>query len=366
MESLVVSLLKMNFAAVWSKVWPVLVAILFFGIVIMIHELGHFITAKIFKVKVNEFSLGMGPALLKKKGKVTQYSLRLFPIGGYVSMEGEDEESDDENAFLKKDCWKRIIIVAAGAIMNLLLGFIICIAITLSDKMIVTNVVADFRENSVTQQAGVKPGDEIISINGRSVGNWLDLSYNMMTDKDGKLDMVVKRDKEKILFENIQYPMQKNEDGSSTIIFDMYVLAQKPTFFNVLKGSFNDTVSMAKIVYHSLFDLITGQFTLNDMAGPIGTVGSIANAASESVKDTNYSYIAFIMAMITVNIGVFNLLPLPALDGGRLFFLLVELIRRKPINPKYEGYIHAAGMVLLLIFMAVISTNDVIRLIRGG
>lgn len=359
-------MLKVTASLVWSKAWPILVAILFFGIVIFLHELGHFTFAKIFKVKVNEFAMGMGPALLKKKIKGTVYALRLFPIGGFVSMEGEDEDSEDENAFGKKKCWQRMIIVAAGATVNILLGFILIIVIKAGTDRIGTNVVAKFDDPTITSSHGLEVGDKIIKVNGRSVWTDLDLTYTMMSDKDGVMDITVKRNGEKVFIDDAKFEMKKYEDGTEAIYFDMYILGVNNSFFNVLKYSALDTLSTIKIVYNSLFDLITGQYKLHDLAGPIGTVDYIAEAASTAVKETNYSYIMFIMALITVNIGVFNLLPLPALDGGRLFFMLIELIRRKPINPKYEGYVHAAGMILLFGFMIIISASDIYKLITGG
>lgn len=356
----------MTASLVWSKAWPILVAIVFFGIIIFLHELGHFTFAKIFKVKVNEFAMGMGPAILKKKFKGTQYALRLFPIGGFVSMEGEDEDSEDENAFGKKKCWQRMIIVAAGATVNILLGFILIVIMQSNTERIGTNVVAKFDDPTLTSSHGLQVGDKIVKVNGRSVWTDLDLTYIMMSDKDGVMDITVKRNGEKVFIKDAKFEMTTYEDGTEAIQFDMYILGVDTNFFNVLKYSALETVSTIKIVYNSLFDLITGQYSFRDLAGPIGTVDYIAEAATTAVEETNYSYILFIMALITVNVGVFNLLPLPALDGGRLFFMLIELIRRKPINPKYEGFVHAAGMILLIGFMIAVSASDIYKLITGG
>lgn len=341
-------------------------ALLLFGIIIVVHELGHFSVAKFFKVKINEFSIGMGPAFFKKKKKDTLYALRILPIGGYVSMEGEDEESDDENAFNNKACWKRVLIVAAGAIMNILLGFILIIAMKSTSEHIGTNVIAAFDDENATSAHGIMIGDKIIEVNGRSILTVLDLTYNMMSDKDGILDITLKRNGEKIELNNVKFDMIEYEDGTEAIYFDMYILAEKPTFSNVISTSFLETASMIKIVYNSLFDLVTGQFSLRDMAGPIGTVDYIADAASTSVKETDYSYVLMIISLITINIGVFNLLPIPALDGGRLLFLIIEMIRRKPINQKYEKYVHATGFLILILFMVVISASDIIKLVNGG
>lgn len=359
-----INLLSFDITVLWSKAWPIIIAILFFGLIIFIHEFGHFIFAKIFKVKVNEFALGMGPTLFKKKGKVTTYALRLFPIGGFVSMEGEDEESTDENSFSKKPCWQRIIIVAAGAMMNLILGLIICLCINANQNLVATSTVASFREDAVSVSSGLKENDKIVKIDGHSVTSYMDLSFLMMRDKDGVMDITVKRDGEKVELNDVKFEMREYDDGTKALYFDFMVYGVKPTFFNVLKSSIGETYSIMKVVYLSLFDLVTGQYGLNDLSGPIGTVTYIADAATSAGETRDYSNLFLIMALITINIGVFNLLPLPALDGGRLFFMLIELIRRKPIKAKYESWVHAAGLVLLFALMLVISASDILKLIR--
>lgn len=266
-------LLAVNFGTVWGKAWPIILAILFFGVIIFVHELGHFTFAKIFKVKVNEFALGMGPTLFKIQGKETKYALRLFPIGGFVSMEGENDESDDPNAFGKKKCWKRIIIVIAGAIMNLILGFVLLTIMLSNTDLIGTRQVAGFQAGAVSSSYGLKAGDEILKIDNKHVISEMDLSYLLMRDKDGNVDLTVKRDGKKVLLENVQFQMREGEDGKSSMFFDLIIIGVKPNFVNTLKYSALEGVSMAKVVYLSLFDLVTGQYGLNDLAGPIGTVG---------------------------------------------------------------------------------------------
>ena len=363
-EVVIINILSFDMGAIWSKAWPILIAILFFGFIIFIHELGHFTFAKIFKVKVNEFAMGMGPTLLKKKYKDTTYALRLLPIGGFVSMEGEDEESEDENSFSKKPCWQRIIIVVAGALMNIILGLIICICINANQELIGTSVIADFREDSVSVSSGLQKNDEIIKIDSHSVTSYMDLSFLMMRDKDGVMDITVKRDGEKVEIPDVKFTMRENEDGSKSLYMDFLVYGVKPTFLTTLKSGFGETFSIIKVVYLSLFDLVTGQYGLNDLSGPIGTVTYIADAATSAGQSQDFSTLFLIMTLITVNIGVFNLLPLPALDGGRLFFMVIELIRRKPVKQKYEAWVHAAGFVLLIGLMLIISASDIIKLIR--
>lgn len=354
---------------VWDKAFPILIAILFFGLLIFFHELGHFLFAKLFKVQVNEFSMGMGPALFKFKKGETQYSIRLFPIGGFVSMEGEDRESDNERAFGNKPAWQRFIVIAAGGTINILIGVII-IAISLAGTdLIGLPVIHSFEENAVSQQYGLMPGDRITKINGKNVYSEIDMTFLMARDKDGVIDFTVKRDGEKLDVNGVKFETATEEINGKetlTIIYDFIILGQKPGFVNVAKHSVLQSISTARIVWMSLLDLVTGQYGLADLSGPIGTVSYIADAAVEAEQQTDYSFLYTLMSFIAINIGLFNLLPLPALDGGRLFFLLIEIIFRKPVPAKYEGWVHAVGMALLMALMVIISFSDIYRLIKGG
>ncbi len=352
-------------AAVWGKVWPILLAILFFGLIIFFHELGHFTFAKLFKVQVNEFAMGMGPTLFKFKKGETKYALRLFPIGGFVSMEGEDEESDNERAFNKKPVWQRFIITAAGGTVNLIMGVII-VAIMLSQtNLIGLPEIHSFEENSVSSQYGLQAKDKIKEINGKNVYSEYDLGFLMSRDKDGIIDFVVERGGEEISLDGVKFQTYDN-NGTLTIVYDFIIRGVEPTFLNVAKNAALESISIARIVWISLLDLVTGQYGLSDLSGPIGTVSFIADAAQTATQETDYTYLLTLMAMIAINIGLFNLLPLPALDGGRLFFMFIELIFRKPVPRKYEGWVHAIGLVLLLGLMVVISFSDIMRLVRGG
>lgn len=350
--------------AVWGKVWPILLAILFFGLIVFFHELGHFTFAKLFKVKVNEFAMGMGPTLFKFKKGETKYALRLLPIGGFVSMEGEDEESENENAFCNKPAWQRFIIVAAGGTINLIMGVIIVAIMLLQTDLIGLPEIHSFHENSVSSQYGLQVGDEIKKINGKNVYSEYDLSFLMQRDKDGVFDFVVERNGEKVELNGVKFETYDN-NGTLTIIYDFIIKGVEPSFSSVAKNAVSESVSIGRIVWISLLDLVTGQYGLSDLSGPIGTVTYIADAAEIAQQETDYSYLLNMLAMITINIGLFNLLPLPALDGGRLFFILIEMIFRKPVPRKYEGWVHATGLVLLLILMAVISFSDIWRLIKG-
>lgn len=359
-------LLAIRALSIWSKIWPILVAILFFGLIIAIHELGHFLSAKLFHVKVNEFSLGMGPAIFKKQKGETRYALRCLPIGGYVSMEGEEEASDDERAFCNKKPWQKFIIVAAGAIMNLILGLIFVILLTSMEDLIGTTQIHSFYDNAVSAQYGLEAGDIITEINGTKIYSSRDISYCLLRDDDGVYNFMVKRGGEKVQLYDVHFETKTDEDGNHTIIFDFILVGVEKTPLNVLTTAAKDTLSIARLVWLTLFDLITGHYGINDLSGPVGTVSIIAEVTSEAAASgTGFDTIIYIMALITINVGVFNLLPIPALDGGRLFFIIIEGIRRKPIPAKYESYIHAAGFALLLLLMVVITFNDIKNLITG-
>ncbi len=356
--------LAINISAVWNKVWPILMAILFFGLIIGIHELGHFLTAKLFKVKVNEFALGMGPAIFKKQKGETKYALRCFPIGGYVSMEGEDESSDDERAFCNKKWWKKFIIVAAGAIMNLILGFIFVIVLTSMEDLIGTPQIHSFYENATSVQYGLEAGDTIKKINGTNIYSSRDISYALQRDEDGIYDFTVERNGEKVLLEDVHFETKDAGNSHNIIIYDFIIVGVEKTFFNVISTAVKDTVSIARLIWLTLFDLITGHYGINDLSGPVGTVSIIAQTTSEAVATgVGFENIIYIMALISINVGVFNLLPVPALDGGRLFFIGIEAIIRKKIPAKYEGYIHAIGLSILIMLMVFITCNDIKNLI---
>lgn len=358
--------LSVTAGQIWSKVWPVLVAILFFGLIILIHELGHFMWGKIFKVKINEFSIGMGPAIFKKKKNETQYSIRCLPIGGYVSMEGEDGGSDDKNAFGSKKPWQKFIILAAGAVNNLILGLIFVAILTCMGDLIGTRQIHSFYDNATSCRYGLKEGDIIKNINGEHIFSSRDIDYALIRDEDATYDFIVERDGKDVELKNVKFQQTKAANGENTIIFDFILVGVKKTPLNVIKTTFMDTISLARLVWLSLFDLITGRYGLNELSGPIGTVTVVAEAASSAASGgIPMDTIFYIMALITINIGVFNLLPIPALDGGRLFFVLIEWIRGKPVSPKREGLVHAIGFALLMGFMVIVTFSDIRNLFNG-
>lgn len=342
----------------------IIIGILLFELIIFIHEFGHFITAKLSGVKVNEFALGMGPKILKFQKGETLYSLRLFPIGGFCAMEGEDENSDDERAFGNKAVWKRMIIVVAGAIMNIILGFILMMITLAPNQYFASNKIAVFSEKAVSSEA-LKVGDEINSINGYHISTSTDLSFALATAKSNELDICVIREGERKELGKVKFATVKSKNNTDIIQLDFKVEPIKNNFGTLVSQTFKSTVSTVRMVWASLIGLVTGQFGFNEVSGPIGMTSAISQATASGLKSSFWDgldNLIYVMMIITVNLGIVNLLPLPALDGGRLFFLIIEAIRRKPVKPEHEGYVHAIGLALLLLFMVVISINDIIRL----
>ncbi len=338
----------------------VIIAILVFGVIIIIHELGHFLVAKANGVKINEFSFGMGPALFGFTKGETRYSVRAFPLGGYVSMEGEDEDSEDERSSGKKKWWQKLLIVVAGAVMNLILGLIILMCLTFPNDAIGTTTLAQFNEGSQSQSAGLQIDDKIVKINNSAVHIDMDIVYELMLDHDGKVDMVVERDGERVEVPNVQFAMTQDEDGNQFVNIDFKVYAQENSFFKSLERSFYWTGGIVKVVWRSLIDLVTGNFSLNQLGGPVRVADELAQASS-----AGWDSLLLMVAFITINVGVFNLLPLPALDGGRLIFIIIEGVRGKPVPAKYEGWVHAAGFILLILLMVLVTFNDIVNLFRG-
>ncbi|MBQ9505717.1 MAG: site-2 protease family protein [Clostridia bacterium] len=354
-----VTALSVNISAIWGKVWPVLFAILFFGVIIALHEFGHFITAKLFGIQVNEYSIGMGPAILKRKKGETQYSWRLFPIGGFVSMEGEDEESENPRAFNNQKAWKRFIVVAAGATLNIILGLLLTGIMLGADGDMPTRTVSDVSDQMLAVEDGIRAGDEVLRINNTKVYSARDLYYDLYRETDGVYDIVVRRDGKKITLNDLPVTYSAEEG------FCDFIVGYKPTnILNIFPGAVTQTASMMKLVGLSLIDMVRGRYGLKDLSGPVGTIGIVAETASDALKESNYSGIIFILAFITVNIGIVNLLPLPALDGGRLLFIFIEIVFRKPVPKKFEAWVHAAGFVLLIGLMVLITFNDILNLIR--
>lgn len=349
----------------------IIIAILVFSMIITIHEFGHFIAAKSNGVKVNEFSIGMGPAIFKKQKGETLYALRIFPIGGYCAMEGEDKDSADGKAFCQKAVWRRMIIVVAGVCMNMLLGLLLLIFQTGISDAIVTTTVSKFEENAMSHQTGLETGDRILAINGMRIFTSMDMSYKFTNDEDGVYDMVVERNGERVSLHDVTFSTVEGEDGKKIIHYDFWVEPGKVTPVSTITQAFRQTATDARLIYISLADIVRGKYSVQDMSGPVGIVDSIGEVIdSERDEQTGkidwkglMDSILSIAAFISINVGIFNLLPLPALDGGRFIFLLIESVRGKPVKPEHEGLVHTVGMAALLLLMVVITVSDITKLV---
>ncbi len=360
-----------------NAVTTILLTLVVFGVIITLHELGHFLFAKLFGVRVNEFSFGMGPSLWGKQVGETLYSIRAFPVGGYVAMEGEDEDSADGRAFCNKPAWQRFIILAAGAVMNVVLGLLILIALVSRMELLGTNVVADFHEDSVSAQY-LQSGDRIVAVNSYNTPGYNDVVFQLIRDEDSVVELEVLRGGdlsmsswerlaagwglndgnlgEKITV-TVPFNTMEYEDGTRTVQLDFVFYGVERTLGNTITYAAQWTISVVKQVWYSLMDILTGRFGLKEISGPVGTATIISEASSKGSDS-----LLMIVAFITINVGVFNLLPIPALDGGRLFFLLVEILFRRPVPAKYEAYVHAVGLVLMLGLIVVVTFSDIFKI----
>ena len=387
-----------------------LLTLLLLSIMVVIHELGHFLFAKFFHVTVLEFSIGMGPALFttkKKKAKTaktdkgtsnieiantfhsgdgdiepqlnteaiedgtesnkTAFSIRALPIGGYVSMAGEDDASDDANAFCNKPVWQRFIITIAGAVMNILLGILcMCILVGIETKeysqngvgYLVSNKIYGFQENSISDkcESPLMAGDVVIKVDGVRVHTGNELVYEIMNSGFKPIDLVVLRDGKEVLLEDVKFPSEEN----SGVIFgnyDFIMDREEANFGTIVKHSVFRSISTVKVITDSIGDLIGGRYGADAVSGPIGMAGAVGEATK-----TGFRSILYLFTLITMNLGVFNLLPIPALDGGRLVFLIIEGIRRKPLKKEIEQTINTVGLMILMALMLLITVKDIFNL----
>lgn len=452
----------------------IIIAVALFELIIFAHEGGHFITAKKSGIKVNEFALGMGPKIFSFTRGETTYSLRLFPIGGYCAMEGEDEDSENPRAFNNAKIWKRMIVIVAGAAMNILVGLVLMLITLLPQEQFASTQVSLFSPSSFSAVTGLKSGDKIVEINDYAVNTSTDFSFALytlpVTEADGselsiykedcafdlylhaaelvnedttddqnaamvellqeaqvnlseigeavsdeaysdkelayivfcdyydrltkvvgqeptgeypeieeretrqryRTDMTVIRDGERVELEDVDLLTLKKsaEDDTPQLQIDFYLEPLEKTFGTVIQQTFANTVSVVRMVWGSLIGLIKGQFSLNDMSGPVGIASAITEVAGESLRTSGFwsavNSIVYVMMVITINLGVVNMLPFPALDGGRFLMLLIEWIFRKPVPRKVESVINTVGLVLLLGLSAVIAVKDVWKLFSGG
>ena len=350
-------------------VFYILFGILVFGVLIGIHEFGHFITAKACRVKVEEFSIGMGPALWKKQKGETLYALRCLPIGGYCAMTGEDEASDDPRAFLNQKPWKRILILCAGAFMNFLLGLAIIFFLFLGAEGFRAPILAGFVEGCPYEAAdGLQVGDRFYRIDGRRVYSNEDVVAFLSRGGD-TYDIVVIREGKKVKLDDFyMVPVQYEGQEQKMFGFNVGGVVQA-TFSTKLAFTWDTAMDFSRRVWMSLGDLLGGRVEVKQLAGPVRIVDEMAEVGKQSATvGEALQNILFFGALIAINLAIMNMLPIPALDGGRVFLLLVtwviESLTHKKLDPKYEGYIHAVGLVLLLGLMAFVLFNDVLNIVQ--
>jgi regulator of sigma E protease len=384
-----------------------LLTLLLLSIMVVIHELGHFLFAKLFKVTVLEFSIGMGPAIFttgKKKNAIdvkvkedsvapsdvpnlngenenndkitgdndidnvktdspkTIFSIRAFPIGGYVSMAGEDDNSEDENALHKKPVWQRFLITVAGPVMNILLGIICMFSLvgleSAQTGYLASNTIYEFQENSVSDKSAepLAVGDKVIRVDGVSIHTGNELVYEIMNNGYEPIDLVVIRNGEEITLHDVQFP---TEESSGAVFgnYDFVMYAEDANFGTIMKHSVFRSFSTVKVIFDSLKDLLTGRYGAEAVSGPVGMADAVGQATKSGVNSLLYLF-----TLITMNLGVFNLLPLPALDGGRIIFLGIEAVCRKPIKRELEQTINTVGLMILMALMLFVTMKDIFNL----
>ncbi|MDD5882926.1 MAG: site-2 protease family protein [Firmicutes bacterium] len=351
----------------------VLFAIILFSLLIFVHELGHFVAAKLSGVQVNEFSMFMGPLLWSKQVGETTYSLRLIPIGGFCAMEGEDGGSDNPRSFNKAAWWKRLIILVAGAAVNFVMGVLLMVLIYLPAQQEIAPVISSFEPFcTINGPEGLQVGDRIVELDGERIYVQSDFSMLLQFNPGNTHDLVVERDGKKVTLPN--FHMEKHtvtdEDGVTRQLYGMNFTIEELNLSGRLRYAWNQSMDTVRLVRLSLQMLVRGQAGLKDMSGPVGIVQQMSVVADSSpTKLDALMNLLYFGGFIAINLAVMNLLPIPALDGGGVVCLLlttaVEAVTKKKIDPKYEGYLHSAGMIVLLAFMALLMFKDIFVLFKG-
>ena len=384
-----------------SFIITLLAAVFVFSAVIAIHEFGHFAVAKLCGVQVNEFSIGMGPVLLKKMHHGTQYSLRALPVGGFVALEGEEspesqqaereersdleerplsqrsgaDSSPNRGASKEEDLsrptgkplnealvWQRALIMAAGACMNFLLGFVVmAIVLAAQNEPITSRVIYAVEDGALCGQTGLEAGDKVLAVNGRRCFVANDMLYELMRTEDYSASFTVLRDGKKVELPRVQFDTWQDEDGETHMSLGFTVYGIKKTPVNVIKEAWNSVLYYGRIIFTSLMDLLRGRESINDLSGPVGIVTAIGQAASYGWQD-----LLELLALITVNVGIFNLLPFPALDGGKVVFLLIEGVTGHAVPEKIQSGLTLAAFALLFALMIFATYNDIVRLVTGA
>ena len=381
-----------------SFIITILAALLVFSAVIAIHEFGHFTVAKLCGIQVNEFSIGMGPVLWKKNHKGTQYSLRALPVGGFVALEGEESpestqaEGGNEDAApaippevlaeLKRQqpapeteasvqptgvplneapVWQRALVMVAGAVMNFVLGFVVLVVlIAAQNEPITSKTIYAIQDGALCGQTGLQAGDEIVAVNGRRCFVANDILYELVRTEQYRARFTVKRDGQKVELPDVQFDTWQDENGQTHMTLGFTVYGIKKTPLNVLKEAWNSTLYYGRIAFISLADLVRGRESINNLSGPVGIVTAIGQAASYGWQD-----LLELLALITINLGVFNLLPFPALDGGKVVFLIIEGVTGHAVPEKLQSVLTLATFGLLFGLMIFATYNDILRLITG-
>lgn len=351
----------------------IIFAILIFSVLIFVHELGHFLAAKASGVRVNEFAMFMGPAIFKKQVGDTLYSIRCIPLGGYCAMEGEDADSDDPGSFQKAAWWKRLIILVAGAAMNFITGLLIFAIVFLPTKQIAMPIISGFEEGcTLNREGGLQVGDEFLEVDGEKIYVQSNFSLILFLNDGDTHDLVVRRNGQKVILDDFLMEKHefKEEDGTTSLRYGFTFSVVEADLLDKLAYAWNNTIDSVRNVRLSIQMLISGKAGLQDLSGPVGIVDMMSDVAdtSPSALDAFLNMLWF-GGFLAVNLAVMNLLPIPALDGGRVVALLlttaIEAVTKKKIDPKYEGYINAVGMVVLLALMALIMFKDIIFIFKG-
>lgn len=361
----------------------IIYAILVFGLIVFIHELGHFTAAKLSGVTVESFSIGMGPALLKKRFGETLYAIRLLPIGGAVMMKGENDDPQealvtgempradaethnplddpDRGSFQRAKLWQRFCIIIAGSFMNFVSAILILVILFLPTNGIRSTQIDSFFDGFAAQgEHMLQPGDKIVRINDFHAFIYNDVITALELGRGKPYDITVERNGKKIKFENLSFDKTMTDGTSEQLYFGIRFGAQPVTFFGRVGYAFQNSMSFLQSAFNSIKMLISGEVKTQDMMGAVGITAVISERAKTSMADMWYT-----VAFLSVNLAFVNMLPIPALDGGKTVFLLLELIRGKPINPKYEGAVQVVGLVLILGLFIFVTYNDISKLITG-
>ena len=338
----------------------ILLAILVFGILIAVHELGHFLVAKACGVRVDEFAIGMGPAIWKKQKGETLYAVRCLPIGGFCAMAGEDEAIDDPRAFTSQPAWKRFLILCAGAFMNFVFGLLLLLIVFAQAKSFSTPTLTDFMDGCPYQgENALQVGDTIWSIDGHRIYFTTNVSEYLARGGDTH-DIVVKRDGEKVALNDF-YLVAREYPGQDGKMYGFYFGTKPATFGAKLQTAWYSAMDFVRMAWMGLSDLFAGAVGVKDLSGPVGIVTAIGQAASYGWED-----VAELLVLITINLGVFNLLPFPALDGGKIVFLLIEAVTGHAVPEKIQSSLTVAAFALLFGLMLFATYNDIVRLVTGA